>query len=113
MTAVPRNTSTLAELRALYPGAILIDRLAVARALGISEHTIRTKGRKFPIPIVPVEGSVRYRIVDTAAYIDRDFGIEQASASIAEPPPAKRGPGRRTNREKAAKKKADKNGGAA
>lgn len=100
MTTVTSNTSTLAELRALFPGAILIDRPSLARVLGIKEKTIRNLGRKFPIQPVHVGRSARYRLADAAALIDRSLGIEQAAISA---PTAKRGSGRPPNREKAEK----------
>lgn len=98
MTTVNSNTSSLAELKALFPGVILIDRPSLAKVLGVSEKTIRNAGKKFPIQPVRVGRGVRYRLVDTAALIDSSLGIEQATAT-----PVKKRLGRPPNREKAEK----------
>ncbi|MBA3034699.1 MAG: helix-turn-helix domain-containing protein [Gammaproteobacteria bacterium] len=84
------NSSTLAVLQAIYPGAFLLDTQQVAQILGLSPKTVRNLGGKFAVPSIKIGDSRRYKIIDVAAVIDTGTVLPPQAAQ----PPTQRGRGR-------------------
>jgi hypothetical protein len=94
---------TLTELQALFPNVIFIDSCSLAAALGIAVKTIHNAGDGFPIQPIRIGRRKLFRLLDVAAYLDGQLGIQQkeealgephAQAKVASPPQVKRGRGR-------------------
>lgn len=78
----------LKTLQNAHPGQVFLGLEATANLLGCQAKTIRNSlsAGTFPIPTVKVGRLRKVAIVDLAAYLDRQRGVEQSNWKRRGPP---------------------------